>query len=239
MVKQITTVWNLPAESTQLLTVTPDDEPDSAQTILQFLRIPLETSKYKAKLVNHFNEHAARTHPIVVLVDEFVGSGQTMAKRIRDLQSTFEKEKKTYNLARLDIFVCVLAAMKPAKEVIENCGVAFSAQVWLNPGISGHYREPHLTSALDRMQRLESLLDQGPGEREDFHTLGYGGAETLYRLRDWNCPNSVFPLFWWRWLATGGERETILVRHMSQGAIKVAKKRRLAAVFQQPKKQTS
>ena len=62
------------------------------------------------------------------------------------------------------------------------------------------------------MLRLESYL-QAKHDNLELPSLGDGEAEALYYMKYGNTPNSVFPVFWWPFLADGTERTTLLDRH--------------------------
>ncbi|WP_458773197.1 phosphoribosyltransferase-like protein [Aeromonas caviae] len=44
------------------------------------------------------------------------------------------------------------------------------------------------------------------------YSLGYDRSETLYCAINDNCPNNVFPIFWWPKLANGEQYETLFHR---------------------------
>lgn len=215
MVSQMADVWQLPANETQVVASTFDSDPDSAQQILQIIKPEFVKRDWMpARLVNLIGRSVKYLGecPNVVLVDEFVGSGVTIAKRVRDIRNDYDRmvsegrARKGYNIR-----VCVLASMNNALREVERDGVETYASLWLNKGISEHYSGPEIKEAIDRMLRLETLLQSNVGGT-NLPSLGYNQAESLYKMETGNTPNSVFPIYWWPYLATGRRRRTLLHR---------------------------
>ena len=94
-------------------------------------------------------------------------------------------------------------------------GVESFVAFQLGKGISDHYQGESLPQAIDAMLALEMLLEPEVGG-EKLPSLGWGKAEALYAASVGNTPNSVFPVFWWRYLCQMKERDTILHRAMEE-----------------------
>ena len=213
IVENLDHLWKLDQSKTQIVAITFNDDPDSAQMVLQFLKPVLKDFGWNhVKLVNSSRSSVKNIiqFPNVVFIDEFIGTGTTMKKRIKDFTKLYDdyiKQKKSD--CQYTIRVCAAVAMKAAKE--NNKDADMFAAIWLDKGISDFYNELEKANAIRNMVRLESLLDQLNG-KEEFPSLGWGGAETLYTLESSNTPNSVFPIFWWETLPGGTVRKTILKR---------------------------
>jgi hypothetical protein len=215
MVDHITGAWGLSPEETQVVATTPDEDPDSAQQILQMLKPEFaERMWHHAKLLNRIGNSVKfiAERPNVVLVDEFVGTGKTMAKRIRDIRPSYDDHLRRLKAKRnYGIKVCVLGSMLDAHEVVTAAGVEMFSALWLKKGISGYLIGDELEVAKNRMLRLESELMPNV-EGVELPSFGYGKAEALYSMEGGNTPNSVFPIFWWPYLVSGRRRITILKR---------------------------
>lgn len=215
MAKQVTEGWGLPQEETQIVAITADDDADSAQMILQMLKVKfLRCGWSSVKTVNRIGKSVKNLHryPNIVFVDEFVGSGTTMVKRIRETRTYYENAVKNGKAPKgYDVKVCILASMEDAKEIVEQTGVEMYSTLWLKKGISGHLEGAMLRAAIKRMLGLESKLKPRINI-VDLPSLGWGKAEALYSTKGGNTPNSVFPIFWWPQLVDGRKRQTLLHR---------------------------
>lgn len=211
--------WNLDKTRTQLVATTPDHNPDSAQAILWYLKPLLQARGWNDVVQKNLFTRSFRdlaTFPIVVLIDEFCGTGKTLRSRIKSLKSA-ARQREEYEGTKIDlqIYVAVVASMEDALPVVRAECAKFEAQILLKKGISGYFVNKELKDAVENMTRLESALKQDVKNIE-FHSFGYGKAEALYSLENGNTPNSVFPIFWWRYLKDGNLRTPILERQESQ-----------------------
>ena len=123
--------------------------------------------------------------------------------------AAISKSKKK-NL-KLEIYVCLLCAMEEAITKIKNEKIDIHAEVKLKAGISGYCGDEERENSKNVMRRLESELKQDVND-QPFPSLGHGEAEALYTMENGNTPNSVFPIFWWRYYADGSPMYPILGR---------------------------
>ena len=92
---EILDTWALPLGQTQIVATTWDDEADGAQAVLDSLKGVLAEAGVglrDLKLVNRAGNAISNLYrcPNVVLIDDFVGSGQTVCRRVRQLQTAFD-----------------------------------------------------------------------------------------------------------------------------------------------------
>lgn len=210
MANQITQVWGLDRDLTQIVAMTHDHRADSAQLILHSLKPLLAEAKWTdVPLVNRCDRASRhiRERPFVVLIDEFAGTGLTVNGRLK----TIERCYKEAQLPIREIRVCLLVCMEEAKSRIEKAGAIVHASLVQKKGISGHYIGTDLAKAKKYMFRLESLL-KAHLNNVPLPSFGYGQAEALYGRSMCNVPNSVFPLFWWPCFEDGGQRKVLLYR---------------------------
>ena len=85
------------------------------------------------------------------------------------------------------------------------------SHIWLLKGISEMAPEDKKERYISEMLSLESKLSW-KDKQHNLYSLGYKQSETLFSIESTNVPNNVFPIFWWKHLAYGNERSTILRR---------------------------
>lgn len=210
MAEQIIKVWALPEDQTIILATAHDHKPDSSQMVLQMLKpILVKHGWSKATLVNRCDRVAKYIveHSIVVLVDEFAGTGDTVCGRLGTIHRCCADKK----VQACKVKVCLVACMEEAKSRIEREGVEVYAPLVQKKGITDHYMGSELIGAIDRMRRLESLLGQTVNGKS-LPSFGHGGAEALYGTELSNVPNNVFPLFWWPQMEDGRRRNALFTR---------------------------
>jgi hypothetical protein len=214
MVEQISNEWKLAPENTIICPPKVDSSADSGPAVVQSLKTIFGQQKIRGiELVITINKlrDYAKHRNIVVVVDDFAGTGKTVSdklKNIRELHAYKEKPPK--------IYVCLLAAAEMARQAIEPHVDGYFVWREYQRGISDHYTEPALSAARKTMQEIEGRFSPiVPGEK--LPCFGYGGTEVLMGW-DSNLPNSVFPVFWWpdslvHDSATKTERETLFSRY--------------------------
>lgn len=197
--------------TTQLLSLTYDDEADSSQKILDNIKHPIYKKGWRQiKTVNMFgksitNFNKGKTE--IIIIDEFIGSGKTLRGRINYL-------KKNIN-GNFKLKCCFIAGIKGTIDDLIDEGIDIFCPLQLDRGISEHYEGDKLKEAENLMLNLELKLAQFINQKDLFnYSFGYGGAEALYSMEgcNGNTPNSVFPIFWWLKDRGNLERNTILTR---------------------------
>jgi hypothetical protein len=197
---------------TQIVSMSYDSDADSGQMVLYFLKNPIHAKDWKeCELVNTigkcYKKHRDDGRNQIVLVDEFVGSGQTLRNRVKELKNNINGE---YSLK-----CCFIAGMDWVLKELEEEGIEVFCPLRLKRGISDYYNDENLRVAENLMLDLEISLQQEIAEKELFtYTFGYGVAEALYSLEgcNGNTPNSVFPIFWWPQRSGAKNRATLLTR---------------------------
>lgn len=197
-------------EKTQIVGMAINSYPDSSQWILHKLR-PFLTQRgwNDVEITTNFYRSIKKIKKDnltqLVLVDEFIGSGQTVEDRINYLTSNAKN--------KYEIKACFIAGMEVGIDRVSNSFNEFKCLIPLKKGISDKYLSPKREQAIVNMSELESYLLQQIGEKQlkDYH-LGYNQTEALYSSSG-NTPNSVFPLFWWPYDKQEKCRNPILVRN--------------------------
>ncbi len=118
-----------------------------------------------------------RTPPVLVLVDDYVGSGETAITRIQSITGSIYSR----------IVVLAFAAQRAAIEAVSAVRGELLCGLELDRGISDH--EENSSEMLGTMLEIEQRLLVSEQNR-----FGRGRAEatvTVYRT-----PNNTFPVFW-------------------------------------------
>lgn len=198
-------------ETTQILSMTYDDQADSSQKIIDLLKMPLFKKGWKdVKTVNIFGR-AVKNHKNgktqLVIVDEFLGSGKTLRSRLKQLKNDITED--------FNFKCCFIAGMKSTIEMFLNEGVEIFCPLQLEKGITEYFSKEELFKLENIMLDLELRLAQKINTKDIFdYTFGYGQVEALYTMEGCggNTPNSVFPVFWWLKEKGEKERNTLLTR---------------------------
>lgn len=120
---------------------------------------------------------------LFILVDDFVGTGDTAEKCIKDLV------QRSKAISGRMIIMCV-AALQQGVSRLSGLNVPVFADHILKKGISDYNTGYNLVKKKQLMQQIESRLHIS----QNF-SLGYGSSEALICLK--RCPNNTFPIFWY------------------------------------------
>jgi len=182
---------------------------DSSQLVVYSLKaaqwnIPDWTTNSFVSNLTHLAESAGKGN--LVLVDEFVGTGETAEKKVKWL-----RDELANSGASPKIYFAVVAGMEVGltrvKTVVDG---VFAAHV-LTRGISDFYSTAEVQRRLDAMLELECrLAPEGRRGKLNKHSLGYKKSESLYSRANGNTPNNVFPVFWWDVRSDGSRRRPLL-----------------------------
>lgn len=215
LTEDIVTDPDLSDDTTQIVAMAADSRADSSQYILYGLKPILEKMEWrKYQHVNTFGAayrtyKKSKDHKNIVLIDEFVGSGETLVGRVREIERTFSNNQ----IDDYSIKVKVLIATRQGLDMAKSKGIDITSRITLKKGITDYYPKELVSQMIKLMLELESILLESYDDRE-LPSLGYRGTESLYCRDDGNTPNSVFPIFWWPFYKNGEPRCTLLTRAM-------------------------
>lgn len=206
---QIELEWKLKPANTFLVATCGDEKPDGSQSIIQILKNKFSNDWRES---NFFNSLPIGANEIpdnsnIILVDDFIGTGDTIEKKMNYLISTIEKR----SLKNMTIRIICLAAMEFSKEVLDNLKVDYYSVHWLKKGIIELVEEGKREVAIQSMEELEKKLQKNYRGRK-LPNFGYKRSEALYALEANNIPNNVFPIFWWPFYKGGVSRKTLFRR---------------------------
>ena len=118
----------------------------------------------------------------VILIDDFIGSGETALESISYLDFLKEEGKK--------IYILTLVAQKEGVENIQKEGIPVFAHIIRGKGISDRYKKEDVFQKLEEMKKISQQL-QVPKELY----LGYLETESLVAMN--KTPNNTFPVYWY------------------------------------------
>lgn len=126
----------------------------------------------------------AKSH--IVLVDDFIGTGETALGAIKYIRELFPALTDNSKISILSIVV-----MQQGKQEIEKTGATVYASIIRTRGITDNYTGAALTDAQNKMTAIEQTLK---GLKPQYH-FGYGQSEALVCME--RCPNNTFPIYWY------------------------------------------
>lgn len=118
----------------------------------------------------------------ILLVDDYIGSGETATDAIKWFQ-------ETYNIALSQIVILSLAGQKIGIEHLQSLGVEVYSFRVFQRGITDFYCDDDLRNHIVNMKRIENEL-----KVDSKYNFGYNKSEALISLT--RTPNNTFPVFW-------------------------------------------
>ena len=118
----------------------------------------------------------------VLMVDDFIGTGDTVDDFIEIYESTFKEQGDS-------VAIVAVAALKTGVDAMEDMGYSLFAGLIQGKGIADSQSISDKKHAYSLMNAIESRLDV-----MSFCNNGYRGSEALIKLL--RCPDNTFPVFW-------------------------------------------
>ncbi|CAL2080806.1 hypothetical protein [Tenacibaculum sp. 190524A05c] len=201
--------WNLKPTNTFLLATCDDRKPDGSQALIQNLKNKFSINWKESNFFNSLpigaNEFPDDSN--IILVDDFIGTGDTISRKLKYLNSTIQKR----GLKNVTLKIVSLASMNFSTETLDKLGVEYFSVHWLNKGISELVSDEERGIATKSMEELEEKLKKRYHGKQ-IPNFGYKKSESLFALEANNIPNNVFPIFWWPFLKGGIPRKTLFKR---------------------------
>jgi hypothetical protein len=190
--------WGLKSSDTWIVAVANADEVDGSTAGLQKLKnkvIPYES--WHARFLSNIPSAAAKIQngQNIVLFDDFIGSGKKMGRKIAWITKILQER----GIEKFNVFCACFSGMKfGIQHLNDESGVPIFSHISLNRGISENYPTEEAKVALKLMAEIEeNLAPKYRGKQLTEYMLGYEKSEALYCAANDNCPNNVFPIFWW------------------------------------------
>ena len=199
--------WKLKAENTFLVATCDNSRPDGSQVIVQKLKNRFPDDWREFDFINSIVKAAylLNSHDNIILCDDFIGTGETMNRKINYLIKTFKKRA----VEDVHIFIIAFAAMNFSLCTLSNYPIYVCEK--LPKGLTDTLTGNNLLIATKIMEDLESSLKPKIRKRYLPH-FGYKKSESLFNFEDDNIPNNVFPIFWWNRYVDNKKRQTMFKR---------------------------
>lgn len=217
LVLEIITIPYLDPKETIIAAMASDGGPDSSQALVQNIKVKLQQEGWgEALIVNTFGQTYRKSkedgfsRKNVILVDEFIGSGRTVIGRVDEINRVFKNNGQDIN-----VFVCVIFSSTVGISAIEAKNIKLYYTESVVRGISDFENEKDIESKMDSMIQIEKRFAEEYGTHKLSEcSLGYGKAESLIGIENFNIPNNVFPIFWWGKYGDGNKRKTLFSRYV-------------------------
>jgi hypothetical protein len=196
MARVIENKWLLSPNDTIVVAICDSTATDGSQTIVKTLEVQLPLN-WKSSIHNNMNEAFLNPKKNIVLVDDFVGTGEKLRSKLMRLQNKLDSEGHICN-----IFLLSLAGMNVGFNVLSNIlndNLFFSIK--MDKAISVNIINPsEKAKAINAMIELETkLLPITPyPKKKSFkeYNFGFNLSESIFYVDFLNIPNNVFPIFW-------------------------------------------
>ena len=121
-------------------------------------------------------------HP-VILVDDFVGTGDTAIEALNEILSIQKYSNET-------LYILSLVSQKQGIKAVSEMGYNLLTDVILPKGISDMYVGQEKKDKKEIIKSIEDILMISKDYR-----FGYKGSEALVSMI--RTPNNTFPMYWW------------------------------------------
>ena len=179
--------WGLTSANTALIKADHLAKMGSADAALQSVRTALDESPGEftgGNIIGGIAEGAASLLKNLVIIDDFIGTGEKVSKKIAWIRA--------HEVIEHNIYVATFVAQTDSKALIEPLTTSYFSAHWRPKAISDFFAQPLCQQKIVTMRAIEARF----GNITPKDSLGYGQAEALYFPVGLNTPNSVFPIFW-------------------------------------------
>lgn len=165
-----------------------------------------------SSLESSYQKLKKRAYKNVIIFDDFIGSGETMVKKVNYFSSNLNQLK----IKVPEIHIFALAGMEfGVRHIEDKLNRNVVCPVLVKKGISEQeLNEQQKNDEIQVMLRMENSLkeryqlDLFTGD----YSLGFKRSEALYQVQFTNCANNVFPIFWMAPRGRGKFRNTLFYR---------------------------
>lgn len=204
MREQVEDVWSLDPATTSFVSSNSKQTTDSSQEILNLLKSTHWTNSgwQRNQFYIKFKEslNSIPKNGTVVIVDDFIGSGNTILKAAQWFSDEKAKSGKQF-----DLKVLAVAGCSEGLRNIQAAAYDVFSVLTVPKGISDHFTGADLHAAKIWMTEIENALAASgkPATALDKYRFGWEKQEAVYVRDGGNTPNNVFPIFWWKWSTRG------------------------------------
>lgn len=205
--------WNLDFNSTWIVAAANKSEIDGSTAGLQKLKNKVEPiENWHSRFIPNIPEAVEKISngQVIVLFDDFIGSG----KKLIDKSNWMKRLLNEKDITEITFYFISFSGMNFG---VENLSQTTQCKVFsylnLKKAISEMYPKEVAENLKSIMINIEKNLSESyKSKKLKDYSLGFGASETLYCAQNDNCPNNVFPVFWWPTLKNGTRLKTILKR---------------------------
>ena len=199
---------------TQIVAMAGGADSDSSQSVLYdlkylFTKLGWKSFKGVSSFGSAYKTYTRFGHKNIIVVDDFVGSGQTVIGRHAELLRVFNNA----GVEEVKVSFKILVSTEFGLGAVKAAGIEVTAQHVIKKAIDDYYHEALAGEYRDLMVAFEGCLSKEFNGIE-MPSLGYNGAQAAYCREQTNSPNSVFPVFWWPVSDSYEDRLTLLHRAM-------------------------
>jgi len=207
--------WELTHRGTKVVAISDTKEADGSQAFLQSIKnkFVFEGSEWSERnFVNSLPKaaHSVRSNQTLILIDDFVGTGNTLDRKYEWLTKTIAN-RALKDHSSIDIKFVAIAGMEFARDALDKLGIDYYVPIWLKKGISEKYTGHRLEISTNAMKKLEKKLCKAYSGLY-LQSFGYKKSESLFAIESFNVPNNVFPVFWWPYDKDRKFRNTLFKR---------------------------
>lgn len=206
--------WGFSPPNTLISAIADKDEVDGSIAGLQFIKnkFPAEKGWKEKYFIPSIVQvaHQAKNNDSIVLFDDFLGSGKTLKNKIEYLRKVLQER----NIKPNSIKVVAYAGMEFGISDVASCsGLEVYSPIILKKGLTDFEDPKVLPEKIEQMISLEKKLgEKFKRLRLKDHSLGYRRSEALFQIQGYNCPNNLFPIFWWPTFSDNKVRNTLFKR---------------------------
>lgn len=205
--------WDLQPETTWIVAVANAGEIDGSHVGMQKLKNKIDPiEKWQTRFIANIPEASKKIlkNQSVVLFDDFIGSGEKFIKKTnwlkRFLRPEIIESTKFYYLSFSGMQFGI-------DHLSKNTGCETFSYLHLKKAISEEFDTEIAEKYRQIMVSIESKLAQRFNNKSlEKFSFGFNSSEALYCGENDNCPNNVFPIFWWAKLRNELPFKTIFKR---------------------------
>lgn len=214
----ITEDWQCTPQNTIIVAICKNSKPDGSQWMVDSLKTKFEGYEWgENNICNRFDEFLLSdkimTKRNIILCDDFIGSGKTIASRIKEINKKIDEKNNNRKwwqfwkpkLRNINIYIVGIAGMEDSHSVIMQNGTSdCHIGLWLKKGIRDRFQAIEKEHNVKIMKGIELKLAKNikKNKLKDVN-FGWKEAEALFYFDGRNIPNNVFPIFWWPKLENG------------------------------------
>lgn len=200
--------------NTKIVAIADSNKPDGSVAGVQFLKnkFSVHDNWKEQNFISSITSAAydAKNNDNIILFDDFIGSGKTINDKLVYFRKTLAERKIRIKSLNVISFAAMSFGLIKIKE---DSGLDVFTAIELKKGITEFNTPEEAEKKIKLMTDLEHKLKPTmKGLKLRDHHLGYGRSEALFQISGYNCPNNLFPIFWWPLDKDSIQRNTLFNR---------------------------